>query len=219
MTKINRLKQLKNLIRRSPTGQVGLESEVGRWIALISSLESVKNIVEIGTWRGNGTTLCIAKGLKMRNQNNARLLGLELVRELSDEAAKRHANNPHIRILWGRVVDVSTFDDADLTVEEEKWLKSDIEAANLAPEIMAKLPSVIDLLVLDGGEFSTHAEFHALKGRVSNWIILDDTRLRKCKAILQEIMDGEVSDFEIVDHCDERNGTAVLRRCTSKATL
>ena len=48
------------------------------------------------------------------------------------------------------------------------------------------LPEIFDVVLLDGGEFTTYYEFQMLKDR-SKIIILDDINTDKCKLIVKEI--------------------------------
>jgi hypothetical protein len=120
--------------------------------------------------------------------------------------------------MWGRVVDRAQVRDDALTEEEGHWLEADLANLESAPLVLDRLPPVIDLLVLDGGEFTTYGEFHLLHPRVSAWILLDDTRTRKCRDILEEVRAGQVPQWIIVDESQERNGVAVLRRLGGRAT-
>ena len=48
------------------------------------------------------------------------------------------------------------------------------------------LPEIFDVLLLDGGEFTTYYEFQILKNRCKI-LLLDDINFDKCKLIVQEI--------------------------------
>ena len=67
----------------------------------------------------------------------------------------------------------------------------------------------IDLLILDGGEFSARGEFRKVEPRLRGFLILDDTKTRKCKDLLNELKSR--SDYMVVWESEERNGAAVLR--------
>ena len=47
-------------------GQITHRDTVGKWIELLSSLDEVKSIVEIGTWSGRGSSQCIKRGVLSR---------------------------------------------------------------------------------------------------------------------------------------------------------
>lgn len=203
---------IKRVIRRQPTGQVGAGSDLGRWIEHLSSIESVVSIVEIGTWRGNGTTRRIADGFARRSRQNAAALCLEVDREMAAEAAARFRGNPAIKVVWGRVVGAQDVDDSALEPQERGWLEADLESMAISPNVLDMVPTEIDLLILDGGEFTTQAEYALLKSRVTGWIALDDTRTRKCREIVRRLLGGEDPDFAVVEQSEERNGIMIVRR-------
>jgi hypothetical protein len=197
---------------RRPTGQVDARSQLGRWITLLSSCDSVQAIVEVGTWRGNGTTRRITEGLDQRRVQDARAVCIEADRPMALEAAGRYRRRGDVDVIWGRLVSTADVLDDDLTPEEAGWLAADLERLAAAPLVINTLPAAIDLLILDGGEFTTYAEFMLLRSRVARWIVLDDTKTRKCRRIVESVEAGLVPDFRVVDASAERNGVAVLHR-------
>ena len=83
--------------------------------------------------------------------------------------------------MYGRLVHEDALDSDDLTALEEGWFAQDLESLRSAPMANDLIPREIDFLLLDGGEFSTWAEFEALRDRVKGFLLLDDTRLKKNK--------------------------------------
>jgi len=77
----------------------------------------------------------------------------------------------------------------------------------LCPNILPQIPDQIDLLILDGGEFSTYAEWVVLKDR-SKIIMLDDTKVLKCKQIVTESLADPT--YHLLMESDERNGFHVF---------
>lgn len=198
---------------REPTGQITLDTAVGRWIALLSSLPEVQTIVEVGAWRGNGSTRCIASGI-VRRSPSPRVWSIEADPRLAREAGRRHARNPNIEVIWGRIVGVDALDLDDLTEVEAMWAADDIRNLEEAPEVTGRLPEVIDLLILDGGEFSTAAEYDVLAPRTAGWLVLDDTGTRKCAGIVHRLVSRADTRFTPVWSSQERNGVLVARRTT-----
>ena len=47
MSEISGAARVKGMLHRRPTGQVSVDSDLGRWIEHLSSIESVKCIVEV----------------------------------------------------------------------------------------------------------------------------------------------------------------------------
>jgi hypothetical protein len=77
----------------------------------------------------------------------------------------------------------------------------------MCPNVLSQIPKQIDLLILDGGEFSTYAEWVTLKDR-SKIIMLDDTNVLKCKQIVSE--SSTSPDYQLLTKSDERNGFHVF---------
>lgn len=92
---------------------------------------------------------------------------------------------PHagVKLVYGRLVHEDDLDSEGLSALEEKWFAQDLESLRSAPMANDLIPREIDFLLLDGGEFSTWAEFVALRDRVKGFLLLDDTRVRKNKRV------------------------------------
>lgn len=210
-----------NLIRRTSRrllspfrarlrGQISDGSEIGRWIALLSSLTEIKMIVEIGAWNGRGSSRMILKGVQSKPRESTNIIGLE-ANPLFFKKAKRYLSRfPNYQLLYGAVVQPSELDDYELNIDEISWFQNDLKDLISAPYILELLPNSIDLLILDGGEFSTYGEYVKLQSRVTGWIILDDIYTRKCRRIMSSLSDQ--SEWALVFESRERNGTAVLKR-------
>jgi len=210
-----------NLIRRlgkrvlSPfharlRGQISDGSEIGRWIALLSSLTETKMILEIGAWNGRGSSRMILKGMQSKRSESTNVIGLEANPLLFKKAQRYLSRFPNYQLLWGAIVQPNELDDYELNVDEISWFQDDLKDLNSAPYIFELLPNSIDLLILDGGEFSTYGEYVKLQSRVTSWIILDDIYTRKCRRIMSTLSDQ--SEWALVFESRERNGTAVLKR-------
>jgi hypothetical protein len=93
--------------------------------------------------------------------------------------------------------------------DESLWFEQDAQAINTCPDVGDLLPEKIDLLLLDGGEFSTNAEFRKLESR-SRMIALDDTNARKCLKIREYVL-ANPQDYDIImDDVTDRNGVMVF---------
>ena len=103
-------------------------------------------------------------------------------------------------------------DSKCLSDQETRWFETDVQAMLEAPNVLHTVPESIDLLVLDGGEFSTFAEFECLRSRVTQWVVLDDTQTRKSSRIIDWVRSDANSEFSVVFEGNERNGVAVLVR-------
>lgn len=187
-------------------GQINLDSEAGKMINKISEQEDVSSIVEIGAWNGLGSTRCVLAGLTKKSECN--FISLESNLDMFN-VAKKHNEENNVNLIYGRIVDVEDLDIKDLHGPEQKWFNNDFADYKLTPNVIDQIPNEIDFLILDGGEFSTKAEFNLLKDR-SRYIFLDDTQTRKNKEVREELLSD--SGFEcVVDAPADRNGWALFK--------
>jgi hypothetical protein len=201
-------------------GQVHSKTELGAWITFVSSLRDVQTIVDIGTWSGAGTTLRAAKGVQKKRpeaRRDSRVVGFEIDRGMAARARRRLKGFDFVNVVYGSIVKPEDLDKNSLSTEEHEWLKTDLEKMALAPYVLGHVPDRIDLLILDGGEFSSQAEYFALRDRVFGWIILDDINTRKNSRVFKALDSDDF--FSLVWITEERNGAAVFRRLPSTSNL
>lgn len=163
-------------------GQILPASLFGRLLTELSGWANT--IVEIGTWRGGGSTACIVAGL---NRPEQRFYAVESCPNMIAEAKAMHSDS--------RIV----------------WLNGAVSPSGSTPIILDQLPDKIDLLLIDGGEDTGESDFNALWER-STIIALDDTheRCRKNKRNRQFLIDEGWK--VLADFPDERNGWFVAKR-------
>ena len=195
------------------SGQITKDSEIGRWLMLIASLSEVSTIVEIGTWNGQGSTKLLCLGVKQRpkrERDKVQFHGYEIHPSMFKKARRMQTKSNFLHIHHGSIIQSSDLDSQDLTTVERLWFDQDKRLIEKYPNVHHTVPNSIDLLVLDGGEFSTFAEFLTLRPRVVRWIVLDDTNVRKCKKIVDYLENDPA--FDLVFESSERNGIAVYCR-------
>jgi hypothetical protein len=171
-------------------GQITINSEFGSVLYdFCKSHPSVKSVVEIGTWDGMGSTHCIISGLSESNKIGIEFLSLESNSQMHSTAMKSWEGNlpPWAVLCHGRIVGEEDMDSSNLTAEEGNWFAEDVKALRDCPDVMDRIPERIDLLLLDGGEFTTHSEFCKLESR-TRLFFLDDVNSRKCKAIRELVL-------------------------------
>ena len=195
-------------------GQINRGSSLGEYIYNISSKDDVNSIVEIGTWNGCGSTRCVIDAIKGKDKQ---LTTIELCPSQYVEAVKNvgeYADSlSNIKMLNGSIInyeDAFWFDHSEEGVNAE-WLKVDMSLLKAADNVLGEVPSEIDFLILDGGEYTTYPEYCILKDR-SKIICLDDTKTFKCTKILAEIC--RENHLQPLVISDERNGFAIFERIT-----
>lgn len=196
-------------------GQINRGSNLGETIYEIARQEDVNTIVEIGSWNGAGSTKCIRDAVLKRGKP-CKVLSLEAYESMHKPALEN--NQPMIvgfDIVHGRIIEVEElnwFDHNSLSQDEKGWLQNDITNYKLCPNVMHLVPDKIDLLILDGGEFSSYVEFHKLVDR-SNYIILDDTFQGTMKFTeIRKMVLSDNNKYEIIgDITNDRNGYMVIK--------
>jgi hypothetical protein len=202
------------------SGQINRGTVTGEFIYNCCLKEGITTIVEIGTWNGQGSTKCIADAI-LNRFDDSHLVSLESNQEMYKKAVEfwqqyflntnSHLKNK-VNLLYGSIVglkdlipleEVRTY--PDYSKDWEKWYKEDIENLKKSPNILNVIPNQIDLLLLDGGEFSTLAEFNILKNR-SRYILLDDTRTTKCRKVTEYLKNDQNYDVVFDNQHDGRNG-------------
>ena len=173
--------------------------------------------LEIGTWNGRGSTRAFANGLRGRTDDYV-FYSLECNADKSADAAALYADEPRMHILneviWNDEPSdfYAVFPQALSDAMYRRWNEVDILNMKKCPLFLERkdLPEVFDVLLLDGGEFTTYHEFQALKDRC-RVLMLDDINVDKCTLILAEIRAS--SNWRIVKEDTTRNGFMIAERC------
>lgn len=204
-------------------GQINLGSPLGDLIFKLAGRKDVKTIVEIGTWNGLGGTRCVLEAIKGQGKD---FTSIELYPEVYAQAVlnlKSYGNQ--VKLVKGSIVstgDLAWIDFAairqaintgqgpeEIHIEHARqWFNQDMELIRKATNVIGMLPKSIDLLILDGGEYTTYSEWVKLKDR-TRIFVLDDTKLFKCKRIREEMLSN--GKYEVlVDEQNYRNGYTVF---------
>ena len=167
-------------------------------------------ILEIGTWKGLGSTKCIIDSI----DDGMLFLSLETNKSFYDIAVENLKSYlDKVKLIYGRIVEkdeiLNFVQTINLNRWEEQWLKEDLENIDKSENVLNKIPEKIDLLLLDGGEFSTYSEWLKLKDR-STIIMLDDTTATKCKKINDELKSSE--NYTLIFETSENNGFSVFEK-------
>jgi hypothetical protein len=189
-------------------GQMLEHSERGKILIEIIKEIKPKNVVEIGTWKGLGSTKCIIDSI----DNGSNFISIESNYNFYNVAKNNLTNYlDKVNLVYGTIVtdkDVNEFvSDKNLTEEQKKWLLEDLENLSKCENIIESIPPEIDFLLLDGGEFSTYSEWQILKSR-TKMVALDDIIELKTKQIYEELINDD--NYELVIETPEGNGFCVF---------
>jgi hypothetical protein len=178
---------------------------------------SNKSFLEIGTWNGLGSTKYFIDELSKRNDDYI-FYSLECNSDKAKEAQLLYKNNDcnKIKILNEVIWNKEPVDFYEIFPEclsndlYKKWNDVDIinmKRCNIFLE-RNDLPNVFDVLLLDGGEFTTYYEFQLLKNRCK-YLLLDDINVAKCTKIVEEIKNEPEKWKIIIENTNIRNGFMV----------
>ena len=199
------------------SGQINLDSSLGRLLANLAKTHN--SIVEIGTWNGQGSTQCILSTLLTRLDQSWHFTSLECNETMFQQAMQFWNNKitveqqQQVEFLLGTILNLKDLPSLDILEKQhgfvQEWYEQDITWLKQTVNHLDKLPATIDLLILDGGEYTTYSEWQLLKSQVTT-VVLDDTKTCKCRDIYQELHQDQ--DWLVVaDHPNDRNGWAVFR--------
>jgi len=196
------------------TGQINMDSSFGRAIAEIAANPSYKKFCEVGTWNGLGSTRCIFEGL--RHNPGAELISIEGNYEMYMSAKSHWENNPQVKVVNG-TLHRDIMAPADVTshplffrVKDHYELYYESERESCLNTQLVSVPPC-DVILLDGGEFSTEGDWKALYHPGLKVVILDDTHVIKTNRIYNQLK----TDFTwktLYDTPTLRNGAAIFVR-------
>jgi len=201
-------------------GQINKDSILGKIIYDLCKKEEIKNIVEIGTWNGLGTTKCIYDSILENNKKEYSVYSLESNPDLYQIALHNLPKISNFEIILGRIVEKSELVDIDSCPDfffingssretQRSWFNDDLKNYNSVDNVIDRLPKTIDLLILDGGEFSSFAEFTKLQDRVT-YLVLDDTKVIKNYEVANIVRND--SSYQIIIDSSDRNGFLVAKK-------
>jgi len=191
-------------------GQINVTSERG--IKLTQNIEnnSYKTIVEIGTWNGLGSTLCILKSKK----NDAKFITLEANKNFFDIAKNNLSTySDKIEMIQGSIIEHEELLEyslsLDLNKEQRTWLTEDLNNLKNKQNVLNLIPDEIDFLLLDGGEFASYLEWKKLESR-TKVVALDDVNVLKNNRVMNEL--NQNPNYKIIDKTNEGHGFIIFEK-------
>ena len=216
---LRKIKNIKNYFsskekaKKSP-GNIRRDTKSGRLIENVIYEHSLRKILEIGTWNGLGSTNTVIDILEDLNEDYS-FISIESDKIFFDQAKKnlKKKMNKNIQLKLGRIIEIDelpdieniNFGEVGLIPKNKEWFIQDLRRYKKVKNIYNELPSEFDLVILDGGEFSTYPEFLKLYKK-TKFIALDDTETYKQYDVLKFIKNN--SGFKLVS---ETSGFAIYK--------
>jgi hypothetical protein len=192
-------------------GQILVSNERGSLLRRACLHTEVNSVVEIGTLDATGSTTVIIDALSTKTNIRTAFTTIEAHPGAYGIALKNIKPQPFpVTLLYGCLIHLdSPLLLVGLSEQENFWLKDDITTRIAGvPNVLSQIPEKFDLLVLDGGEFTTFNDYLLLRQRC-RFLYLDDCNVRKNRLVLRTaIEDG----FKLLEFVDEANGVCLLER-------
>ena len=197
-------------------GQINMNSTFGNCIYKIACLDTVTRIFEVGSWNGQGSTICLMNGVITKN--NSILYSLEAdscMFNISNTFWNKKNTNGSLVLLNGILHNkIADLNDLNLLYNNNipYFNEHYIPEKNLVKT--SKIINIdnieyLDFIILDGGEYTTQGDYDILMLKSPKYIALDDTAVYKCRIIRQLLLNN--IDWEIYEeNQNERNGWSVF---------
>jgi hypothetical protein len=211
----NNDKQGYNNAKQNNVGQIS-NDDFSKDIEQYASNVNFKTFLEIGTWNGLGSTMSFSNGFNRRTDDYI-FYSLECNKDKCADAVKLYTANSKINILNEVIWNEEPHDFYDifpqcLSNEMYKyWNEIDIVNMKRCNIFLQRdnLPDVFDIILLDGGEFTTYYEFQLLKNRCKV-LMLDDINTDKCTLIVKELCADPT--WKIIKRSNTRNGYLIAEK-------
>ena len=204
-----------NYHKKNNSGQIYLDA-CAEQIKNYASNLNYKTFLEIGTWNGLGSTKSFSDGFSERSDDYI-FYSLECNKDKCLDSVKLYDSNDKIHILneviWNdepsnfytifpQCLSNSTFKHwNEVYIANMKKCKLYLDRPNI--------PDIFDVVLLDGGEFTTYFDFQALKNRCKV-LMLDDAFVDKCKLIVEELESDP--SWKIIYKYHIRNGFVIAEK-------
>jgi len=149
----------------------------------------------------------------------SKFLSLQALKYWNSKEISPKSLEKKLKLIYGRLTEVEELVSIEEVMNHERfsqnpwleWRDRNIKEYAECEIVLNELPEQIDVLFLDGGQFSTREEFKKLKHR-TKIVLLDDTTTYKTESIREEIA-SEYESWEIVlDSIYDRHGIFIACR-------
>ena len=196
-------------------GQITPTTPFGKALEEIASNPEYKLFLDVGTWRGLGTTLCLVRGAASRL--DTKILSIEANLPLYREACKNWQPAPAcLELVFGKLGNTIMTSEKIKAhprfkqIEPHYDLYYNQDVRDLARAPLVHLPRSMDVVVLDGGEFNGAGDMAAILPCRPKIIAMDDIYTMKNDVNYETLLNS--GEWKLVKHGVDGNGWAIFRR-------
>jgi SAM-dependent methyltransferase len=218
--KIRFVKNIRNYFRTKKIismseGQIKANTPPGKLLYNFIEKNDIKNVLEIGTWNGLGSTVLIHDALKGKGGKFS-ITSLETDKIAYKYAKKNLQNRKGINLILGRITEINEMPEPssidfikhNLNPANIEWFYQDLRRYKKNKNVFESLDSHYDLILFDGGEFSTFAEFEKLYQR-TKYFCLDDIDTYKQFEVIKYIHKNS-KKFNLIETAEDLSIYQVL---------
>lgn len=199
--------------RNLGTGQINPDCDMGQFLIDISKDVRYKKYLEIGTWNGLGSTRCFVEGFRQREKKDFEFYSVECNYDKCIQAQQFYKDMKNVHILHAKVVKEIPDPSVLMTFFKDynsSWHEVDLKNLENCPYLFDNCSKEFDVILFDGGEFTTYFEYLELKDHCKV-IICDDCRVDKTSKIRQELLAS--SEWQLIkENIESRNGWCAFER-------
>ena len=196
-------------------GQTTKDSLVGTCCRRYAATIKFKTYLEVGTWNGLGSTKILFDQLKRRADHESggyQFYTLECNIDKSEIARMYYRGEKNIHIL-NSVLSKPTPMDIDKAFPEirkdgvlKSWCQVDLSNVSNCSLVFDRpdFPEILDVVLFDGGMFTTIFDFYAVRDR-TNIFIMSDTSDIKCLRVLSMLKMDPLWNVTVDEELDEHD--------------
>lgn len=212
-------------------GQIHRQTPFGERLYQLALDTNYSTYLEVGTWKGYGTTKCLMDGLMERTSSGSQdihFYSIESNPIFFNEALQLWIRKGYafLHLLFGKLHEKGLLDREvieahpyynHIKTHYEIWYEQDLADYKFAPYLHPQsFPPILDVVVLDGGEFSGYADWLAVKDKHPKVVCLDDSGVMKNERVFKELL-ANTEEWELRAHGADRHEWAIFyRRCPNK---
>lgn len=202
-------------------GHVNTDNHFGKLLYKLGTDTQFKTYVDIGTWNGQGTTLCIMTGILEKNPT-AKLHSLEANVEMYMRAFQFWGSKyPQLNLIHGTlhkklmpINDVLSnpmfYKYLPAGDKYKEWYNDEANSV-LTAKIVDIPENEVDVVVIDGGEYSADGDWEVLETKNPKIVCLDDSQAVKAYNLKNRLLSSSHWDL-VIDTPSDRNGWTIFKR-------